>query len=972
MSAGVAFQTRARTIDHLGRGQIADSPTAISELWKNAYDAYAANVELHIFEGQPEVAAIFDDGFGMDRDIFLERWLVIGTESKIEEEDSPAPETFGLPVRWRQGEKGIGRLSAAFLAPVTVVISKRRNSRYAAVMVDWRLFENPFINLEDIRVPVEEFDTPDEALSCLRAMVDVIRSNLGDGSDKRALRLKSGWDRYSKYEQDRGLSGSSTATAVREFWTTLPINQRHLDEWPVFADLVDHGTALFLLGIHPELNVWVRRDSQDEEVQAMKERLRETLTAFVDPYQSPPVQFDYAVLVHQDGRAHSVLSSNDVFGADDLHELEHYIDGEFDEYGVFRGRIVAFGQDLGVKEIVPRRPPPHQSRDRVGQFAFTIGTFEQKPENTTHSEQQLALLFEQADRFGGLKVYRDGLRVMPYGRHDADFFELEERRSKHAGRAYWSHRRSFGRVAFTHRDNPNLRDKAGREGLVENRAKHALKILVMNVLREAADRFFGTESPLRKELLPEIQAKYAAAREAAERARVRRRRNLRQFLKEQREPLRRVLLDARRLAAEAERVRESRDPAAAAVVIAEYRNLSAVKDELRPPPVPAKLTDLEDRYREYRDDYREFVANLDELGKLTASVEAEVGSLDPEQAVRRSFHSHQSTLSARIDSYVKAIDNRTETFRATWRNHAEADRGTYYRLCSPLLQDEITTANLVRYLNLLDVRRRELEDEFALKYEPVLRAVDQLVEGIDLDSALSVSEEDKTHLEEQVRNLQAVAQIGITVEIIGHEFETLDTEVRRNLMRLPDDVRRSSAFKLAFEAQSALTDRLRFLAPLKIAGYRPRQTITGADIANYIDQFFGRVFRNNRIEYYATERFRSLEIVDLPSRIYPVFINLVNNAVYWVSQGVDRRIHLDRVDGKVVIADSGPGVDRDDVPRLFELFFTRRREGRGVGLYLSSVNLAVAGHRIRYASEGDPQVLPGANFIIEFKGVADA
>ncbi len=39
-----AFQTRARTIDHLGRGQIADCPTAVSELWKNAYDAYAKRV----------------------------------------------------------------------------------------------------------------------------------------------------------------------------------------------------------------------------------------------------------------------------------------------------------------------------------------------------------------------------------------------------------------------------------------------------------------------------------------------------------------------------------------------------------------------------------------------------------------------------------------------------------------------------------------------------------------------------------------------------------------------------------------------------------------------------------------------------------------------------------------------------------------------------------------------------------------
>ncbi len=44
MVESFAFRTRARTIDHLGREQIADCPTAISELWKNSYDAYARNV----------------------------------------------------------------------------------------------------------------------------------------------------------------------------------------------------------------------------------------------------------------------------------------------------------------------------------------------------------------------------------------------------------------------------------------------------------------------------------------------------------------------------------------------------------------------------------------------------------------------------------------------------------------------------------------------------------------------------------------------------------------------------------------------------------------------------------------------------------------------------------------------------------------------------------------------------------------
>jgi hypothetical protein len=118
---GAIFQTRARTIDHLGRGQIAD-----------------------IFDGSPEVALVVDDGAGMSFHTFQTRWLVIGTESKIEDGDAEPIETFGLASRVRQGEKGIGRLSAAFLAPISLVVSKTHRDRYAAVLVDWRLFENPF------------------------------------------------------------------------------------------------------------------------------------------------------------------------------------------------------------------------------------------------------------------------------------------------------------------------------------------------------------------------------------------------------------------------------------------------------------------------------------------------------------------------------------------------------------------------------------------------------------------------------------------------------------------------------------------------------------------------------------------------------------------------------------------------------------------------------------------------------------
>lgn len=164
------LQTKARTVDHLGREQIADCPTAVSELWKNAYDAYARNVALDVYDGNEPVAAIVDDGHGMTPDEFVNRWLVVGTEAKAVAKETPEEDRHGLRVRERQGQKGIGRLSCANLGPTLLLVSKRENSPFVAALVDWRLFENLFLNLNDIIVPVTQFADREELFARLTAL----------------------------------------------------------------------------------------------------------------------------------------------------------------------------------------------------------------------------------------------------------------------------------------------------------------------------------------------------------------------------------------------------------------------------------------------------------------------------------------------------------------------------------------------------------------------------------------------------------------------------------------------------------------------------------------------------------------------------------------------------------------------------------------------------------------------------------
>ena len=125
------FRAKARAIELLGKGQIADLPTAISELWKNGYDAYAKTLGCDLFmPGYRDIKkpcfVLFDDGFGMNDKDISDKWLILGTDSKARGITYLSDEErFDIPTRVPMGEKGIGRLSVSYLGSPMIMLTKK-------------------------------------------------------------------------------------------------------------------------------------------------------------------------------------------------------------------------------------------------------------------------------------------------------------------------------------------------------------------------------------------------------------------------------------------------------------------------------------------------------------------------------------------------------------------------------------------------------------------------------------------------------------------------------------------------------------------------------------------------------------------------------------------------------------------------------------------------------------------------------
>jgi signal transduction histidine kinase len=97
------------------------------------------------------------------------------------------------------------------------------------------------------------------------------------------------------------------------------------------------------------------------------------------------------------------------------------------------------------------------------------------------------------------------------------------------------------------------------------------------------------------------------------------------------------------------------------------------------------------------------------------------------------------------------------------------------------------------------------------------------------------------------------------------------------------------------------------------------------------------------------------EVLADPDRLDRILANLIGNALKYSRSGV--RVGAEQVEGeiRIAVADGGPGLTDDDLPRLFQRYYRgQRHEGEGLGLGLFIVRKLVEAHGGRIWAESRP------------------
>jgi signal transduction histidine kinase len=133
-----------------------------------------------------------------------------------------------------------------------------------------------------------------------------------------------------------------------------------------------------------------------------------------------------------------------------------------------------------------------------------------------------------------------------------------------------------------------------------------------------------------------------------------------------------------------------------------------------------------------------------------------------------------------------------------------------------------------------------------------------------------------------------------------------------------------------------LDGHLNLFTPLQRRLYRKPIEIKGSDILHYVKTLFDVRLKRHGVQLTATENFTGMATHGFPSTLYPVFVNIIDNAIFWLKdmQG-EKQIKLDSDGQSFFISNSGPGIHARDYESVFEQGFSRKPGGRGLGLFIS-------------------------------------
>ena len=437
--AQVSFNVDAYTAKLIGRENVSKLDGAVIELIKNTYDADASVCILY-YDDQTDILYLADNGVGMTRDVIIKYWMTIGSSSKRNTYITHSG-------RIQTGAKGIGRFALDRIADKCEMITGTKESSDRIIWsVDWSQFEGNHIITEitaDINYTNVSYADFLEGCSNKEVLELVKKQWKSNGTIFKLTNLREQWNENLVHH-------------IKENLTSLiPYELREIYKMYCF----DNKTSLYNAEVFSTVDAYscdykieyeVGKDSTGQKVH----------------YKIWRNEFDFG------SREEEILSKIDLLS----------------EQIFFHGQPIE--KDCLFRNIVA---------DTDNSIGYFKGVLYFSKINTTKKDRKrfyqkdISGRQDVRDTFGGLKIYRDGFRVRPYGDPASSSYDwLQLARRKNVSPAGIGNKNGNWRVSadqmfgsiFISRMNISLPDQSNREGIVETEEFQLLKEFTIKMIEE--------------------------------------------------------------------------------------------------------------------------------------------------------------------------------------------------------------------------------------------------------------------------------------------------------------------------------------------------------------------------------------------------------------------------------------------------------------------------------------------------------
>lgn len=441
MDKTLKIRPYARLLTMLGEQLIKNEQIALAELIKNSYDADAEWVKVRfidfgfdekkkeIFKTKDSKIIIEDNGCGMSMDVIEDSWMNPATPNKKTRENEEIKTT---PKKHRiiQGEKGIGRFAILKLGR-DIKITTRPEGQNTEYVIDYNLsqYDDDFLTkkeegkdevieqkiyIDDISIPVSE--QKPIVLVDRKVIVNnsVFEHRNNQGTVIEISNLKGEWsfDKIKKVNAE-----SQKLESIFE---------------KIFSEKKKED--LFEIGFECNSDRLLYSDETIKELSSLLEN-------------SAVLKITNGLYSEKDGRF--TYKINNVPYALSLK------DSQISGLSVFKER---FAEKNLFYETEIRNTT-------CGDFKFNFFVFD------FAADKESAYYLDKKDKETikehRIYLYRDHIRVAPYGDPDNDWLEIDKKRGVGRAGDYLSNDQVVGFVDISKQGNPRLKDKTNREGLIE-------------------------------------------------------------------------------------------------------------------------------------------------------------------------------------------------------------------------------------------------------------------------------------------------------------------------------------------------------------------------------------------------------------------------------------------------------------------------------------------------------------------------